>query len=182
MIASARYSHAASVLASGKVLVAGGRGFGDSPLNSAEVYDPVAGTWSATGSLASAHHGHTASMLASGKVLVVAGGYGPNHDTDIGSSAELYDPVAGVWSSAGYGTECRDHTDSVLSNGDVLIVGGRYTENFTNYVLNKRDALQFVVARQRVTLANECESGFCVDSVCCTTACGGEHRERLPSL
>src|SRR5438094_168165 len=45
-LATARTFHTATLLPNGKVLVAGGGN------NSAELYDPASGTWSATGSLA----------------------------------------------------------------------------------------------------------------------------------
>src|SRR5437588_11827984 len=59
---------AATLLPSGKVLVAGGNSFG-----SAELYDPATGTWSYTGSLNIARRGHTATLLQNGKVLIAWG-------------------------------------------------------------------------------------------------------------
>ena len=72
LLNTARYLHTATLLPSGKVLVAGG--YNGSPLASAELYDPVSGTWTATGNLIVARYGHTATLLPNGKVLV-AGGY-----------------------------------------------------------------------------------------------------------
>lgn len=170
---TSRYDHTASVLpTSGKVLVAGGRGFNGAPLDSAELYDPVAGTWSATGSMAYAHYRHTASVLASGNVLVVAGGFGPN-DSDIGTTAALYDPIAGVWSAAGFITKRIDHAASVLPNGNVLVLGGHYHQNFTHYIVKTATLYSFSSLGAACTLANDCGSGYCVDGVCCANACGG---------
>jgi len=56
-------------------------------LTSAELYDPVGGLWSATGSLNAARDSHTATLLSNGKVLV-AGGFGTS---GVLASAELYD-------------------------------------------------------------------------------------------
>jgi len=74
---AARSSHTATLLPSGKVLVAGGYvlgGGGDIivfvSLSSAEVYDPSTGTWTATRSLGTARFSHTATLLPSDKVLV----------------------------------------------------------------------------------------------------------------
>ena len=55
-MATARREHTATLLGNGQVLVAGGLGSGGSSdyLSSAELYDPVKGTWSATGTLISA--------------------------------------------------------------------------------------------------------------------------------
>src|SRR5687768_9564 len=62
-----RSGHSATLLSSGKVLVAGGSG------TSAELYDPATGTWTVTGPMNVSHFGHTATMLPNGKVLVVGG-------------------------------------------------------------------------------------------------------------
>src|ERR1700733_163712 len=63
-----RSGHTATLLANGKVLVAGGYG-----LTSAEVYDPATGQWSATGSMISPRGEHLAVRLTNGKVLVAGG-------------------------------------------------------------------------------------------------------------
>src|SRR2546430_14221444 len=63
----ARYLHTATLLPSGKVLVAGGAG------SSAELYDAALGTWGNTGSLNTARANHTATLLPSGEVWVAGG-------------------------------------------------------------------------------------------------------------
>ena len=70
-LGAARFAHTATLLSSGKVLVAGGRN--SSYLSSAELYDPATGSWSSTGSLGTARADHTATLLPNGKVLVAAG-------------------------------------------------------------------------------------------------------------
>src|SRR5437667_12850720 len=52
----ARYLHIATLLPSGKVLVAGGSGI-SGVLTSAEIYDPALGTWTATGRMITARNG-----------------------------------------------------------------------------------------------------------------------------
>jgi len=64
-LGNGRYGHTATLVASGKVLVAGGYNLGE--LKSAELYDPAIGTWVATGSLRTPRSGHTAVLLPSGK-------------------------------------------------------------------------------------------------------------------
>src|SRR5262249_23475397 len=54
---NARAVHTATLLANGKVLVAGG--FNPSDLTSAELYDPGTGTWMVTGSMGNARAQHT---------------------------------------------------------------------------------------------------------------------------
>src|SRR5437868_4855374 len=110
----------ATLLPSGKVLVAGG---GD--INgihaSAELYDPASGAWSATGSLTTARSGHTATLLPNGRVLAAGGGDGGS----IHASAELYDPASGTWSATGSLATARfGHTATLLPNGKVLGAGG----------------------------------------------------------
>src|SRR6266542_1339860 len=83
-LVTARSDHTATLLPSGKVLVAGGEA--NLP-SSAELYDPATGTWSTTGSLGCARDHHTATLLASGKVLVAG---------VVACSAELYDPAMGT--------------------------------------------------------------------------------------
>ncbi len=117
-LGAARYDHTATLLPSGKVLVAGGVGSSGNELASAELYDPASGTWTATGSLGGARFYHTATLLPNGKVLV-AGGRGTS------ASAELYDPASGTWTGTGSLTTARElHTATLLPNGKVLVAGG----------------------------------------------------------
>ncbi len=122
--------HTATLLPDGKVLVAGGSegtfnyAYGGFPY--AELYDPVARSFTTTGSMTSARTFHTASLLPNGKVLV-SGGFDEGHpDQPLPeSSAELYDPATGSFTPAGtMGTARADHTATLLPNGKVLIAGG----------------------------------------------------------
>jgi N-acetylneuraminic acid mutarotase len=91
-LATGRYTHTATLLSDGRVLVAGGT---VGPLASAEIYNPATGQWTATGSLATAREAHTATLLPNGMVLVVGGSSGSTRF----ASAELYDPATGLWSA-----------------------------------------------------------------------------------
>jgi hypothetical protein len=121
-MASARQHHAATVLASGQVLVTGG--YAARILASAELYDPVTGAFTATGNLSAARQNHTATLLASGKVLVVGGEGGAGGGIPL-ATAELYDPATGLFSPAGAMTTARTlHTATLLPGGKVLVTGG----------------------------------------------------------
>jgi hypothetical protein len=119
----ARYSHTATVLPSGKVLVVGGRN-SSGVLGTAEEYDPATGTWSAAGALASARELHTATLLGTGKVLVAGGLNGVSL-----ASAELYDPATRQWTAtASMATARHGHVAVALEAlGKVLVVGGLNT-------------------------------------------------------
>ncbi|CAF4287176.1 unnamed protein product, partial [Adineta steineri] len=67
----ARTYHTASILGNGKVLLTGGTN--GSPLNSAEIYDPIANTWTSTGTMSVGRQYHTVSVLGNGKILVTGG-------------------------------------------------------------------------------------------------------------
>src|ERR1039458_2687485 len=103
---TARSGHTATLLANGKVLVAGGETFdpddGFLIVASAELYDPATGIWTPTGSMGTARARHTATLLANGKVLV-AGGYKYDVNGNIVplAGAELYDPATGTWTPTG---------------------------------------------------------------------------------
>jgi hypothetical protein len=117
-----REGHTTTLLPSGKVLVTGGTN-ATGPLASAELYDPLAGTWTATGSMSVARHHHTATLLPSGKVLVTGGysvPFGPGQ-----TSAELYDPDTGTWTPTGSMAQRRiEHIAALLPSGKVLVSGG----------------------------------------------------------
>jgi hypothetical protein len=66
-----RDAHTATLLPDGRVLVVAGFNNIDDigRLSSAELYDPVTGTWATTGSLNTARYYHTATLLPNGGVL-----------------------------------------------------------------------------------------------------------------
>jgi N-acetylneuraminic acid mutarotase len=130
-LANARFLHTATLLPNGNVLVAGGAiGANNNvvALASAELYDPANGTWTATGSMATARTFYTATLLGNGKVLVTGGtdkAYVGQSNTTYFASAELYDPVTGIWTATGLLNDARaGHTATLLNNGKVLVTGG----------------------------------------------------------
>jgi hypothetical protein len=122
---TARFQHTATLLPNGMVLVAGGFNYTTGFLVSAELYNPVNGTWTATGSLNTARDNHTATLLPNGMVLVAGG---VSYYSNASASAELFDPAGGTngtWTATGSLNTARgNHTATLLPNGMVLVAAG----------------------------------------------------------
>jgi N-acetylneuraminic acid mutarotase len=128
-----RQFHTATLLATGKVLVAGGFNNCDddfcSDVRSAELYDPTTRTWTVTGSMHLPREQHSATLLPDGAVLVAGGlnegGFGSSRDY---AQAELYNATTGTWTETASMTQPRfGHTATLLANGWVLVAGGATT-------------------------------------------------------
>jgi WD40 repeat protein len=120
-----RTGHTATLLPSGKVLIVGG--YGDSlPTNDAELFDPVTGTFAATGPINYPRNEPTATLLPNGTVLIAGGEF---YGVEV-AEAEIYDPASGTFNfNYNYMNTARTgHTATLLPNGTVLIAGG-----ITNY-------------------------------------------------
>jgi N-acetylneuraminic acid mutarotase len=120
-----RSDHLAVLLPNGKVLLIGGVGVGYTFLATAEIYDSTTGKFTATGSMTTPREGHTATLLKNGKVLVAGGHKDRREAMTVFSSAELYDPTSGKFSSTGNMSIIRHkHAALLLADGNVLIAGG----------------------------------------------------------
>jgi len=115
-----RAAHTATLLANGKVLVAGGFAGDKNSLASAEIFDPKTSAFSSAGNMSFTRAGHSATVLPDGKVLI-AGGYNGNYL----DSAEIYDANTGRFTPTGKMTLPRSgHIAVLLENGKVLLAGG----------------------------------------------------------
>jgi hypothetical protein len=120
------------LLPDGRVLFTGGednRGYTPGSrgiLRAAQVYDPVADSWTPVAPMGTARHHHPAALLADGTVLVAGG------DVSSGSggptptaTAERYDPRTDRWfPAAPFAAPRLEHTLTPLRDGRVLAAGG----------------------------------------------------------
>ncbi len=111
-----RTGYSVTVLADGRVLVAGGG------TNSLELFDPKTNAWSTVAAqLSCARSRHAAALLQDGRVLIAGGWDGA--DTLI--TSDVFDPVSGTVTPSGLLTVARaGHTAPTLIDGRVLIAGG----------------------------------------------------------
>ncbi|MDE3136834.1 MAG: kelch-like protein, partial [Acidobacteriota bacterium] len=131
-MAEGRGGHTATLLANGKVLIAGGGDSAGSILpfygtssRTAEAYDPATGAFTPTGSMVTARFGHTATLLSDGKVLIAGGVESGDTVSQTTPTAELYDPSTGTFTPTGSLAVARaGHTATLLNDGKVLIAGG----------------------------------------------------------
>jgi hypothetical protein len=134
----ARSGQGTALLPDGRVLFAGGATTllatyqgnyvpgADIVLASAELYDPITGQFSMTGSMTTAREDPTATLLPDGRVLIAGGSVQASSDGwKPTASAELYNPKTGKFTATGTMTTARSgDTATLLHDGRVLIAGG----------------------------------------------------------
>src|SRR6266403_1800944 len=115
----ARSGAAAALLQDGRVLIAGGESSGVASAT-LEIFDPVAGTFTAAGVMSSPRTKHAMAVLADGRVIIIGGSNG----TAPVASTDILDPVAGsVAAGPSLATPRSGHSATTLLDGRVLVVG-----------------------------------------------------------
>ncbi len=145
-----RSGHTATRLPDGHVLIAGGvQDFGPGtvpiPLGpgvaSAELYDPVSGTFTPTGSMSEGRSGHTATLLGDGTVLV----------TGMDNTAELFSPGTETFAVVGQLETGSGATATLRNDGTVLVAGGRYRVSLATAQLFAPESGGFVPTGSLIT-------------------------------
>lgn len=117
-----RAAHTATLLDSGKVLVAGG--WNGDPMADAKLFDPSNGTFSDAGSMSTPRYDHVAAKLPDGRVLVAGGGTGSGGMAPT-ATVEIYDPASNSWTQAAdLAFARRLPAVVVMSSGKAMVIGG----------------------------------------------------------
>src|SRR5215213_3836664 len=117
---AARRGHTATRLSDGRVLITGGEN-ADGVLNTAEIFDPVSGTFSTSGNMNAARADHTATLLADGRVLIIGGRAASGALT----TTEVFDTATGTFTSGPNVSVARTgHSATLFADGRVLVAGG----------------------------------------------------------
>jgi len=115
---SPRGDEVAIMLTTGNILVTGGeRSFGTGELSTSELFDPIAGTWTATGNLVAARRDPSGAPLPGGGAIVLGGVGG----STLLASAERYS--GGSFASLAASAH-GDGSATALLSGKVLLAGG----------------------------------------------------------
>ena len=123
-----RFNATGTLLNNGQVLVAGGSTcvLPGCPTNAAEIYDPVANTFTVVGGgIDVPRFNHTATLLTNGQVTIAGGFSSCSSSCTSEASTEFFDPVAGVFTaSTAVANALAGQTGTLTANGNVLLIGG----------------------------------------------------------
>ncbi len=166
----ARSGAGAAVLKDGRVLVAGGYAVGlSNNVSTANIFSATTATWATTGSLSLRRMYPTLTTMNNGAVLAAGGIMGD------GATPATYYSTVELFTGSGFSTSSVPamsvpryaHTATLLPDGTVLVAGGN------NAVGTLGAAELFALSDNGQTCGDNlmCKSGFCVDGVCCNTAC-----------
>lgn len=163
-----RRNHRATLLPSGQVLITGGlpTDLGE-PYASAEILDPDGVSRPVDSKMQIGRSFHVAELLPDGRVLLAGGSV-------VFPLVDLFDPVTEVFTPTAPTLVPHPHAASApIGLGPVGVFGGGVTS-----VKIYDDVEIFIPGSlgEACGSADECESGFCRDGVCCESACSGTCR------
>lgn len=122
----ARVYHTATLLADGRILIAGGLVGPTAATNEVEILDPATGTVTPAAPMTTARMQHAAVLLPTQKVLVI-GGVSTRTGAAL-TTTELYDPLTGRWTAGPNLTEGRAApTVALYDQGRKVMIAGGYT-------------------------------------------------------
>jgi N-acetylneuraminic acid mutarotase len=139
-----RFASAAAVLG-GRLHVIGGWNYDNTSsasLASHDIYDPVAGIWTAAAPLATARNAAAATVI-DGRILVIGGrapGIRANDQTSL-ASCEVYDPATDRWSAGPALPQARAGLAAVTLAGRVYTFGGESTPGGVRATVARLDSL-----------------------------------------
>ncbi|HXY51167.1 MAG TPA: kelch repeat-containing protein [Terriglobales bacterium] len=171
-LATARYSHTASLLINNQVLVAGGDAGGCcSGLSSAELYNPSTQAWQAAPAMSTGRNYLAAAVLPGNTEALVSGGYSccssPNSTV---ASAEIFNITTQSWSLTASMNQARyNHTLTTLGDGSVLAVGGTVSNGGSSSTLASAERFYNGSAPPQVTItSNVATMDFTVTGTGCS--------------
>ncbi|HYV16382.1 MAG TPA: kelch repeat-containing protein [Conexibacter sp.] len=133
-MATGRTQFAATLLANGQVLVAGGASDEQAPAEStttSERYDPASGRWLGTPAFPDSRQAQGLSLLADGRALMTGGFHADFGGTfAMLDSALAYDPASNTWSGVASMPHAHGFQQQLtLKDGRVLVIGGYRTSS-----------------------------------------------------
>ncbi len=132
-----RFRHTATPLEDGRILMTGG--YSRAQLNTvatAEVFDPMTGTFTMLAStMSDTRMDHTATLLDDGRVLITGGWNSIKGATN--ASADIFDPYTNTFTAvASLPSSRHEHAATLLSGNTVLLTGGLQVDAIANQTLN----------------------------------------------
>lgn len=142
-MSSPRFEHTATALDDGRVLIVGGQGPPISGVAAAlattEIYDPAVDSFRKSNDMSDARFNHTALKMPDRTVMVVGGAGGQNGDVSL-STAEVFNPGDGSWTTVGALTGSRSgHVAAVYPDGRVVVAGGESVTRGNRRSLNSAE-------------------------------------------
>ncbi|CAF4202689.1 unnamed protein product [Adineta steineri] len=121
-MSSPRYSHTATLLANGQILIVGGCNASGISISAAELYIPSSNSFINTTNMNITRSYFTSTLLSDGSTVLVTGGV--NASSYLITTAELYINGSWILLSNSMTTNRANHAAVLLNDGTVLVAGG----------------------------------------------------------